>query len=645
MQGGTQTSSPARWPGINIPKKAFNLDLKTKHYISRLNTESFSSALQAINPAENAEIYSDRVQNQIVWIDHKPGDLIFAQHTRNLLSAINAEVQARNEALKNNPNYRVQEYYNTSKLVRQQIADSKPLEHVQSIYSQYLSDGMVALQLPKEIKNLESSDMLVIAYRTAFCRLPYNLINSAVAGDAITLSLKQAYNYFNDSRGTNPETNTKFEDLKALTNLLKTNPSKRLDCGVIGADGNIHWFNNLKVSKLSFNEYNTIIGDLTERPADWTESIGEDLNTTIGGNLQYAKSRTQVLSKPYEENIEWQSVQKTYAISITLEYNQEIESLVDEYLQGALITAQRLNKFKEYANKLSSACICNCNYCTCDCNYCTCDCNYCTCNCNYCTCNCNYCTCNCNYKYIESGDSAKQYPTITQFTRNICTCDANRKEYNRYGEYGYIGWAAACPTNREYVLGSDGAIWMAPVANVSLDCVCNANTVENKFKTPFLKDISSNEQFVKTSQDDVIPDSHPSFSTAETYGDGKFVDTRKQSSYYQICVCDVNTKLVDAEQTYYDTQEYYSCTCNADKNPISGEPMYKFALNSKFKNEGFVAGKNLPQGKKTIKYKTASCPSNREIKYLVDWTQFWNATTHKAGAETAGSANTANPAK
>lgn len=609
------------------------MKLKTKYYVSKQPYSVFSSALKEVSILNGVENTRDRIQNQVKWLVHQPGDLVFAQHLRELMQAVNSGVKDRNEALKNNEDYEVGTYYNNSSIIRTNIAKAEPLEFTQLVFQKYLADSLPVLQLPSELKNFQDSDTLVISYRTAFVRIPYKLIESKVQGSNIILNLKQVFNYYNVSRGINPETNTKLDDLYTLQDLLKQYPEKTPNLGVISENGDYLWFNNLKVTDISIKESNAVIGDLTERPENWTDKVGEDLNTEIGGNFKYAKSREAVLGKEYEENIEWQSLQKTFNVTLTISYDTEIESLAEETIQGSLITAERLNKFKEYTNKLSSACICNCNYCTCDCNYCTCDCNYCTCNCNYCTCNCNYCTCNCNYKHIDADNTAKQYPEITQYTRNICTCDSNRKEYNRYGEYGYIGWAASCPSNREYMLNKDGSIWMAPVANVELSCVCDNNYTENKYKTPFFANLTDNTEFVKK-YDEEIPNTGPRFSTAETYADGEFIETRKSTNYYQVCTCDVNTKLVDKSQEYNDVSEYYNCVCNADKNEISGEIRYRFETTQKFKEEGYKIGENYPKGLKTITYKEASCPSNREIKYLVDWTQFWNNTIYKAGRET-----------
>lgn len=200
-----------------------------------------------------------------------------------------------------------------------------------------------------------------------------------------------------------------------------------------------------------------------------------------------------------------------------------------------------------------------------------------------------------------------------------------------WGERRY--WTTGCPSNRTYLTNSDKSIWMSPYANIELNCVCNANTVENSYKTSFFANSEDNTEFVKDS-DQEIPALHPSFSTAETYADGQFTDTRKKTKSYQVCTCDVNTKLVDAEIEYYDASDYYECTCNADKNPNSGIARYKFALNAKATAEGYADKSKFPTGKKTLKFKEASCPANREFSSLVDWTQFWYATANKAGKET-----------
>ena len=618
------------------------MKLQTKQYISKLSNESFKSALQDITLANDIAQSQDRTQNQVIWLNHKSGDIIFAQHLRELMMSINEEVQKRNTLLK-----QTDSYHNNAQIQENTIALSSPLEFTQTIFTKYLSDNLPQLFVPSEIRNIQESSMFVVSYRSAFCRIPFKFIDAKLTSDSIVINTKQVFNYYNlkDS-----ETNTKLTDLLELQKLMKENSAKTPNIGIIKENGELVWFNNLRISGINIKEENAIIGDLVEKPDDWTDDIGSDSNTTIGGNLQYAKSVSSILEKGYLENIEWESTQKTFNISLTLSYDSEIESLVDEYLNGALITAQRLNKFKEYANKLSSACICNCNYCTCDCNYCTCDCNYCTCNCNYCTCNCNYCTCNCNYKYVSESDKEVQYPTITQGTKSICTCDANLNEYEvweRYktgkgwynwcyrNEYStrYVGYKAACPSNRTYMMNANGTIWMAPQANIELSCACDSNTKENKYRTPYFSDSSGTTEFNKVG-DEEIPNLAPSFSTAETYADGKFSDIRKKTKTYQICTCDVNTKLVDSEKIYYDVSEYYKCSCNTNKNWKSGTPRYEFAVTDQFTKEGYAQGSKYPSGLKKYKYKEITCSANREIQYLTDWTQFWNNTIYKAGKET-----------
>ena len=637
---------------LGAPRLQINKIMKyTTNYLPKLSTGSFKSALEDITINAGIETHADRVQNQVVWLNHKPGDIIFAQHLRELMMAINSEVQARNEALKNSSNFETNGYYNNASIIRNNIATSGPMEFVRQIFVKYLGDSLPQTQIPGEIKNLEESSMLVISYRTAFARLPYKLIDSKILDNGIQINLKETFNYFYDSLGINPDTNTKLDDLYTLRDLLAKKPEKTPNLGVIKESGEIFWFNNIKVSNIKIQESNEIKGDLVERPENWTSEIGLDESTEIGGNLKYAKSRKDVLEKDYESNIEWQNMAHTFSITLTLSWDAELESILDETLESAIITAQRLNKYKEYANKLSSACICNCNYCTCDCNYCTCDCNYCTCNCNYCTCNCNYCTCNCNYKYIEPENQVKQYPSsLVQMTKSICSCDSNRKEYEVWERYRtgkkwynwcyrrewetrYAGYKAACPTNRDYLTTKDGKVWMAPHTEITLDCVCDSNYTENNYKTSFFANSEDNTEFNKKGSEE-IPNLGPSFSTAETFGDGQFVDKRKVTKQYQICTCDVNVKLKDTEKTYYDVSDYYTCSCNTNKNWKSGVPYYAYAPNDKFTAEGYKVGESYPTGEKTIKYKEATCPANREISYLTDWTQFWNATNNKPGPET-----------
>lgn len=226
----------------------------------------------------------------------------------------------------------------------------------------------------------------------------------------------------------------------------------------------------------------------------------------------------------------------------------------------------------------------------------------------------------------------KEYPVYERYR-------TGKKWYNwcyrREWRTRYVGWKAACATNSEYYKKADGNPWLAPKAEISLECVCNNNITTNAYKTPYYADTKAEKEFIKDGTQE-IPSGGPRFSTAETFGDGKFIDTRKRTSPYSVCTCDINTELVDTEATYYDVSEYYTCACNTNTktNPYSGRGAYSFTFNQKFTNEGFVAGSKYPDGKKVYKYKIGTCSANRTIKEFVDWRQFWHNTTNKKGPDT-----------
>ena len=588
--------------------------LKTKQFLKRFDTEDFKRLLTNVMIADDISYYRDRPENQTQWLEHKEGDVIFGSHIKSLMESINAEITARNEALKQSD-----KTYNVYLLEKGEPALYDPLSLVQELFLKYMSDDLPQFMIPRELRALGESSMLVLACRTALCRLPYNMMQAKLSNDVVTLNLKQVYKYFGDNFGKNTETNTRLDDLYVLRDeVIKkyAEGEKKIKVGVISS-GQIQWFNNLYVTDITISEVDVDNGgDLTERPTNWTKNVGEDKSTTEKGNLSYVKNVRNMFDKDYDENIEWTTKQKTIEISVQIKHDPIAEELTSEYLKDSLITAERLNKFKEYTNKLTTACFCNCNYCTCDCNYCTC-------NCNYCTCNCNYCTCNCNYKSLAVEETKKQFPTITQYTRQICACDSNRREYVITGEYGnyFAGWlnysgsstagcncdnnysgywvankygtnyVAGCSTNRVFVANGK-LIWQAPVAGISLSCVCQSNTKTNKFKTGWFSVNNSGNVVSNSKREDYdeIASTAPLFSTATTTGSGKIVETKKSSSSYQICTCDVNVNISNTlTKTYYDVTFsinngrgpfYYKCSCNANtvKNPLSESPDYAYVL-------------------------------------------------------------------
>lgn len=616
--------------------------LQSKLWLNRDNT-TFKSILSDVLAQEGIDIYSDRLENQTNWIEVKVGDKIYAQSVRDWITKINTEITKRNEAYRNNPNFVENNTIITNSILSGSTILVEPFQMVQSVFEKYLGDAVPKNSIPLEIQNLTSPDkkVLVLSYRNKFARLEFDTQSITQSGQNFIIKYEQSFNYFGDTRGLS-SLNTTYDDLAELVKLREKKPSKKINVGIL-ENGYLSWFNNIRLENLSISETrNPSETLLNTRPTDWTDVIGKDENSVIGGNLKHAKSRKDVLEKDYADTIGWQFNTRSYDITVELTYDADLEEFVSQNLTDAIVLAQDFNKFKQYTNTLTASCLCNCNYCTCDCNYCTCDCNYCTCNCNYCTCNCNYCTCNCNYKYVDPNDTNTLVSTVNYYTRTLCACDTDKQQYYTFG-YGDTYWpthlVSGCPANRsnyKYCSCNTNAGQTTlrdktlSIATISTSCSCNSNTKSRNFVTPYFANSSDDTEFTNQTEKE-IPSMAPSFSKDETYGD--IVNSiGKSTKSYTVCVCDINTKVYSQSTFYKDESAIFYCSCNTNKNVDgSSRVEYKFNDASYGTSPNYTYPSNPGQSKV---FNFLACPANRDLETRIDYKQFWEDTANSAGKET-----------
>ena len=608
--------------------------------------QNFKSDLIDYLIAKDVGIHKDRTQNQIVWWNIKPDDPIIASAVRYWISKVNIELKTRNEALNKNSQYSESDLIESTDIVYNKTALGTPYQEVQLILRKFLGDNIQG-NLPSELKSLKSPDTktLIISKRDKFVRLPFN--HTEDSGNDFTIKYNQLFRYFGDSRGTSQQQTT-YSDLKDLETYIK-NTGNKVNVGIL-QQGSIEWFNNIYVKSLELKEIpinpETALG---KRPDNWIENIGEDTASLDIQNLfellGYDKSKT-IFEEPnktiveehlktldqkekYLENIEWQHTQRNIQVTVVLSYDKDLETLIQSNLNQAVITAEQLNQFKAYTNKLTSQCICNCNYCTCDCNYCTCDCNYCTCNCNYCTCNCNYCTCNCNYKYLEPTDVSTKVTDYDYYTQYFCSCNVNKGQYYTYNYWGAASLQTPCPSNTEYYKycscntnsgQQELRNYLFSIAKIVESCLCNTNTKVLDFKTSYFKNLQKFENINNSDQ----PNTVPLFSKAESYQD-ETIENGKEITEYTVCVCNINKKLKTVTKSFTDHSLLIKEIQN-NKN-IDGTAKIQYILNNTTPYE-------YPSVKDTKAFYVVDCDANSELATKLDFKKFWEDTIYKAGKAT-----------
>ncbi len=611
---------------------------KTKLFFNREH-ETFKSTLNNTLVALGIDTSRDRVQNQMKWYEVQEGETIIATPVREWITKINNEIRERNDFYRKNPSFTEIEQINTTEIKKDTEVLLKPFTLTKSLFESFLGDELYTKIVPKSLEVIvKNTSILVLSYRNKFVRIPFNTKNVSRENDIIKVSYNQSFNYFGDNRGLS-DLDTSYEDLKEIQRLHNQKPDKHINVGIF-EDGFIHWYNNLRLKTLRTTDTRTQNeAPLNTRPSNWTKNVGEDLNTEIGGNLKHAKSRESILSMDYEVNPTWTFNKREVSIDIELEYNQEIEDFISENLQDSIIKAKDFNQFKNYTNKLTSSCLCNCNYCTCDCNYCTCDCNYCTCNCNYCTCNCNYCTCNCNYKFLDPRDQTTKVEHFSYSSYLLCSCDINKGQWWG-GEYRNILYTS-CSTNRAYYKQCScntnaGKTELTDKLFYNWvrtsECVCNANLKNSDYKTPFFANKTDNTEFTKDNVDKEIPEMNPVFSKAETKGN-EIISKGKERREYRVCVCDINKTItqVTKNPSITDTSSY-SCTCNGNRN-IDGS----VATGYSFKDSKYGSAPNYEYPPNTTDsgvFNVVDCAANRDFETRIDYKQFWEDTIYKQGMET-----------
>ena len=612
------------------------MKFSTEAWISRKH-QNYKSELIDYLIAKDIGSHKDRTQNQIVWWDVKKDDPIIASSVSYWISKVNEELVLRNDTLNKNSQYEDLNLIESSEVVYNKTAFAKPYIEVQQILRTLLGDNIQS-DLPTELKTLKTPDTktLVISKRDKFVRFPFN--HTEDSGENFTIKYNQIFNYFG-SEGTSQQQTT-YSDLKDLESYIK-NTDNKVNVGVL-QQGSIEWFHNIYVKSLEVKEIPlNLESTLGTKPEDWTKNVGEDLAQIDIQNLfelrGYDKTKT-IFEEPnksiveehfntkdqrekYFENIEWQITKRNVQITVVLSYDKDLESFTQTNLNQAVITAEQLNQFKVYTNKLTSQCLCNCNYCTCDCNYCTCD-------CNYCTCNCNYCTCNCNYKYLDPKDVNTKVTDYYYSQSYLCACDVNKGQYYRYHEY-WTEFVNPCPNNTEYYqycacnTDSNKTI-LRPntfsLAKISESCLCNSNTKVLDFKTSYFKDLKKFENTNDAEQ----PNTVPMFSKAETYQDS-IVENGKEVTEYRVCVCNVNKKLKTRTKTFKDASLLIQ-DIKFERN-LDGTAKTRYILNNP---EPYV----YPTTKDTKSFYEVDCPLNKDYATKLDFKKFWEDTIYKAGKAT-----------
>ena len=673
---------------------------KSEHWVSR-NLGSFQSALKDIILAKDSTFSIDRPGNKVDWHTHKAneysasgdsknnGDPIIASSISYWVSKLNNEIITRNSIFKDLNLAQV----STTGLISGETVNSAPYVEATKIFKKLLGDDYSG-STPEALTTLKSADtsILVLSLRDKFVRFPFNSTNVKTSKNTHTITYQQTFNYFGADSGVSSQ-NTTYEDLAFLENFLKTADSSKksgkINAGVLTKTGEISWFNNLWVKSLTTSIIDTGSNEsvLTARPEGWENRNPGESNESQGDNFSYVKDQTNHLklvsykdtskeltqTEKYNENIDWEFKTRVVDITVVLENDPDLKSFTELNIPSYEVLAEHINKYKEYTNKLTEACICNCNYCTCDCNYCTCNCNYCTCNCNYCTCNCNYCTCNCNYKSttVESSDSQKliaSWPST--YWQTLCSCDANKGQWWHW-EYGI---QTSCPSNRTFwdycpSHKNGTSSWVTKSFNTSAEpvaaCACDSNKKAINYQTSLFNSTftKTTTQFDgRTSELAKKYQSPPTFSKAVTRGSGSqesISDLTKSATEIsaataKVCICNVNvnvqksTSTIRADQylwkevevknldgSYQRTKEFKTLDeLKALSSEFSVVPTSLF--NGDYSSIGDYKNKtgDYPYILRTITVGYTQCPANKDYESRVNFKQFWDGTVYKKGPET-----------
>ena len=388
------------------------------------------------------------------------GETITASKIVEFINALNEEINARSSFFENVSQYPKPAQVSPIPHSTGKVIYSNHYNLIRNTLSTYVGDNINMSELANNEdfkKVLNNQANFYFSFKSMFARLPFKCKSMNVDENVINFEFEQTYNWWNLTEEYN-EPNSQLNqvwlpDFKMIFKNVREFEKEKVVVGIADIGSlDIKWFNNVKMEPqgCSFDE------------------IVEDYNAD-------KKLQKRVIRK----------------ISLKLRIDSEIEFKMQESLTNAIITAERINKYRDYLNRLRVACLCDCNYCTCDCNYCTCDCNYCTCDCNNATCptNAEYsdsvntwydylysCSCNVDAQWDRkiTGQAIWEKSIHGQIDNNpgdidnqssytnkqVCTCDTN----------AIIQEKCATNQNIAYVFKNENGV------NVSVKtCVCDMN--------------------------------------------------------------------------------------------------------------------------------------------------------------------------
>ena len=332
------------------------------------------------------------------------GETIAASKIVEFINALNEEINTRSSFFENVSQYPKPAQVSLIPHSVGKVIYSNHYNLIRNTLSTYVGDNINMSELAnnddfKKILNNQAN--FYFSYKQYFGRLVYKCKSMNVDGNVINFEFEQIYNWWNLTDEFNSAESKINQDwapqLKTIFKNIKDSTKEKIVIGIADIGSlDIKWFNNVKL----------------EPNCSFTET-SEDYNA----------------DKKLQKRV-------TRKISLKLRIDSEIEFKMQESLTNAIITAERINKYRDYLNRLRVACLCDCNYCTCDCNYCTCDCNYCTCDCNYCTCDCNYCTCDCNNATCPTNAEYSDSVNTWYDYLYSCSCNVNSYWCGGHGEYG-----------------------------------------------------------------------------------------------------------------------------------------------------------------------------------------------------------------
>ena len=312
------------------------------------------------------------------------GETITASKIVEFINALNEEINARSSFFENVSQYPKPAQVSPIPHSTGKVIYSNHYNLIRNTLSTYVGDNINMSELANNEdfkKVLNNQANFYFNFKSMFARLPFKCKSMNVDGNIINFEFEQVYNWWNltdEYSEPNSQLNQVWlPDFKMIFKNVREFEKEKVVVGIADIGSlDIKWFNNVQMEPqgCSFDE------------------IVEDYNA----------------DKKLQKRV-------TRKISLKLRIDSEIEFKMQESLTNAIITAERINKYRDYLNRLRVACLCDCNYCTCDCNYCTCDCNN--------------ATCPTNAEYSDSVNTWYDY-------LYSCSCNVNSYWCGGHGEYG-----------------------------------------------------------------------------------------------------------------------------------------------------------------------------------------------------------------